>query len=305
MLSRLAFLASDAAVELSVRFDGGGGDGGDGGEDGEGGEGGEEEGDTGWERVPSHVLAAAEWNAALAGGPVTGPCVVMPAAAAAADGEQKAGAPEGAPRGEGLMLAAEPEDGDYCALAWRAAGAGAAALVVAAAAEVTRPMSYGAEQKAPPLPAVMVPRSVGAKLRGAAARGGARLRLRVVAMEMAEEEEGLMADVVALAEAAEDHLLTRLQAGNLARSRPHEAPDLARPPPDRRPTCPHDCRSCARSSATSCRRCASRRGCNGSSSTAAAARAAKAAKAAPPGPARTTAASAAALCVSTRARPCA
>ena len=63
-------------------------------------------------------------------------------------------------------------------------------MVVVAASEVTRPMSYAADQAAPPLPAVMVPRGVGARLSGAlAARRGVRLRLRVMAMEMAEEEE--------------------------------------------------------------------------------------------------------------------
>ena len=82
-------------------------------------------------------MAAAEWNAALAGGaPIEGPCRLMPAppegaegtkgteGAEVADGVMRSlslvaeggGAAGGAVGGAALLLAAEPEDGDYCTL---------------------------------------------------------------------------------------------------------------------------------------------------------------------------------------------
>ena len=196
VLSRLAFLASVAAVELAVSVGGGDEEGSD-----------DIELEASWQSIASDALAAAEWNGNLAGGPpIIGEVRPMPPAG---EVEEQQGGRDATPL---LLLAAEPEDGDYCKLAWRAAALGAAALVVSAAAEVSRPMSFGAEQTAPPIPACMVPRSAGAQLGVAAARGGARLRLRVVDVTMDDFEEGFMADVVATAEAAEDDLITKVQA---------------------------------------------------------------------------------------------
>ena len=97
-------------------------------------------------------MAAAEWNAALAGGaPIEGPCRLMPAPPEGAEGTKgtegaevaegvmrslslvveggsggaggggagggaAGGAAGGAVGGAALLLAAEPEDGDYCTL---------------------------------------------------------------------------------------------------------------------------------------------------------------------------------------------
>ena len=69
---------------------------------------------------------------------------------------------------------------------------------------MARPISFAHDQEAPPIPAAQLPRSAAERLAAAClhdAHGGARgaaARVRVVDMTMAEEEEGLMATIVAL-----------------------------------------------------------------------------------------------------------
>ena len=180
VLQRLAFLQADA-IELSWRK----------GSDNQA-----------WQEVPARSLAAAEWNALL---DVSG-------------GESICGRVERletyiAGSGRGCLLVASEKEvsGDYCAAAWRASRLNAAALLVACDGEITRPMAFGSEQEAPPIPAAMLPRSVAASLLTAAeSPEGAFAKLRVLIVAAIEEDaagggggvdEGLMADVVALDDA--------------------------------------------------------------------------------------------------------
>ena len=188
VLRRLDFLAADAALDLHVQRVAGGV----------------------WEVVGS--VAPAEWNASFAaeGYPRVGNVLRMPLDAAEA--------PE---RCEGaILVAAEPTDGtSCCALAWRAAALGALALLVAGADEsAPSPIGYGADEEAPPVPAARVTKAAGELL-----LGGAAASLKVLDVTVMAEEEGHMADVVALADAADEshaHALVSLLAEEARSARP-------------------------------------------------------------------------------------
>ena len=185
------------------------------------------EGGIGWETVPTQSLASAEWNALLdaAGGEsIVGYVARLASAQATAAAvapitvsHEEGGTPPTAAhealraRG-GVLVAMEGEiGGDFCAAAWAAHGLGAAALLVACDGEVTRPMAFGSDQLAPPIPACMLPRKAAEALLDASDGAlGATARLTVLPVAFIEEDaagggggvdEGLMADVVALDDA--------------------------------------------------------------------------------------------------------
>ncbi len=192
-----------------------------------------------WQAVPESSLAAAEWNPVLAReAPYAGPLARLPSGAEADVGRPTSGA---------MYVATEEEVGsDFCQAAWRAAAQGGVALLVACTTDVTRPMSYGAEQEAPPIPAAMVPASEAAGMLaalravdrlplsagsapvgrpslleeasagGAGLRPGARLTVRAVTIEEDAAgggggvDEGQMADVVALDDGAAQGVVYRI-----------------------------------------------------------------------------------------------
>ena len=198
-----------------------------------------------WHEVPTQSLAAAEWNALLevAGGEcISGRVGRLGSALAAAKEKGEAataqkkevadyqGCKAAASPTPSVLIASECEvAGDYCAAAWRAHSLGAVALLIACDSEVTRPMAYGSEQLAPPIPAAMLPRSTAEALLAAeGGAGGAVVRLRVLRVAAIEEDaagggggidEGLMADVVALDDATSQKEHGRLVALQSERER--------------------------------------------------------------------------------------
>ena len=96
-------------------------------------------------------------------------------------------------------------------------------LILESAEERAKPMSYAADSAAPPVPAAMVPASIGAELRRALVGGEeAWASLNIADMNLQEDasgggggvDEGTMAQVVALEDGLDESLaleLNRLQ----------------------------------------------------------------------------------------------
>lgn len=188
-----------------------------------------------WRTVPDDTLAAAEWNADLASDRrIVGALAKLPEAAAATSGlaAVAASAVDGA-----IYIVSEAETrGDFCDMAWRAATIGGAALLVACDTDTTRPMSFGSEQTAPPIPAAMVPASEAAPMLVSLAGNSqgtlhprVSLLVRTVAIEEDEAgggggvDEGHMADVVALDDASEQSVHLRIVALEAEESRLEKA----------------------------------------------------------------------------------
>jgi len=213
-----------------------------------------DQGDGNWKVIPEATLAAAEWNADLASEiAISGPLARLPHmarrpamhdAAAAPAASSAGGANLGAAAAEAvpgaIYLISEAEAaGDFCDAAWRAAAIGGIALLVACDGEVTRPMTRGRDNEAPPIPAAMLPASEAAPIfacltapvfgnsdpRDSApssttlpppAPPHATLLVRTVAIEEDAAgggggvDEGRMADVVALDDASEQSVTQRI-----------------------------------------------------------------------------------------------
>jgi hypothetical protein len=245
-----------------------------------------DQGDGNWKVIPEATLAAAEWNADLASEiAISGPlarlphmarrpamhdAAAAPAASSAGGANLGAAAAEAAPGAIYLISEAEAA-GDFCDAAWRAAAIGGIALLVACDGEVTRPMTRGRDNEAPPIPAAMLPASEAAPIfacltaplfgnsdpRDSApssttlpppAPPHATLLVRTVAIEEDAAgggggvDEGRMADVVALDDASEQSVTQRIvqleaeesrleKALHFSSQQQRAAAELSQPPP--------------------------------------------------------------------------